>query len=220
LERVANIDHHPSNNGFGSAVFVEPGASSTAELIYDVARHLGIEVDREMAVLIYTGILYDTGRFSHSNTSAKALAIASEMIGLGVEPSEVSRALYYERPAGDLRALGHCLERLKLHQGGRLSVMTVPNALFAAHASPPLDTEGFVDAALSVQGVEVACLLKEELPGTVRVSLRSKGPVDVNAVARGFNGGGHVKAAGCEISGSLEEAEAKLLEALEGAFGA
>lgn len=99
-------------------------------------------------------------------------------------------------------------------------MMTVPNALYAAHASPPLDTEGFVDAALSVQGVEVACLLKEELPGTVRVSLRSKGPVDVNAVARGFNGGGHVKAAGCEISGSLEEAEAKLLEALEGAFGA
>jgi phosphoesterase RecJ-like protein len=220
MDRVANIDHHPSNSGFGGAVYVDTEASSTVELIYDVARHLGLSIDRELAVLVYTGILYDTGRFSFSNTSPKALAIASEMLQLGVDPHEVSRALYYERPAADLRALGRCMEKLELHLGDRVSLMTVPHALYAAHPTSPLNTEGFVDTALSVEGVEVACLLKEEEPGKVRVSLRSKGPCNVDAVARQFDGGGHVKAAGCSLSGSLEEVKEKLLEALARALAA
>ncbi len=214
MERVANIDHHPSNTGFGSAVYVDPEASSSVELVYDVARHLGLAVDRDLATLVYTGMLYDTGRFSFSNTSAKALSIASEMLRAGVEPYEVARALYYERPLADLRALGHCMEAMELHLAGRVSVMSVPHVLYSTRTETPLDTEGFVDTALSVEGVEVACLLKEEEPGRVRVSLRSKGPCDVDAVARRFEGGGHVKAAGCSLSGSLEEAKAVLLETL------
>lgn len=214
MERVANIDHHPSNTGFGGAVYVDPGASSSAELLHDLALHLGLPVDGELAVLIYTGIVYDTGRFAFSNTSPKAVSIAAEMLRRGVEPHEVSRALYYERRVADLRALGRCMEALELHLEGRVSVMSVPHALYASHPAPPLDTEGFVDTALSVEGVEVACLLKEEEPGMVRVSLRSKGPCDVDAVARSFDGGGHVKAAGCSLSGSLEEVKGEVVVAL------
>ncbi|MEE9305802.1 MAG: bifunctional oligoribonuclease/PAP phosphatase NrnA [bacterium] len=214
LERVANIDHHPSNTGFGGAVCVDPLASSSVELVHDVVRYLGLTIDREMATLIYTGIVFDTGRFSFSNTSPKAVAIAAEMLRLGVDPHAVSRAIFYERPVASLRALGSCLEALELHLDGRVSIMTVPQALYVAHSDPPLDTEGFVDAALSVEGVEVACLLKEEKPGLVSVSLRSKGPCDVDAVARCFEGGGHVKAAGCRLSGSVAEAKTRVLEEL------
>ena len=214
LERVANIDHHPSNTGFGGAVCVDQGASSTVELIYDVVRHLGLTIDRDMATLIYTGIFFDTGRFSFSNTSPKAVAIAAEMLELGVDPHSVSRALYYERPVDSLRAMGRCLEALELHLDGRVSFMMVPNALYADHPDPPLDTGAFVDAAISVKGAEVACLFKEERPGLVRVSLRSKGPCEVDAVAGLFGGGGHTKAAGCSLEGSLAEAKAKVLEAL------
>jgi phosphoesterase RecJ-like protein len=218
LERVANIDHHPSNTRFGGAICVDPQASSSVELVHDVVQYLGLTIDPEMAVLIYTGIVFDTGRFSFSNTSPKALAIAAEMIRLGVDPHAVSRAIFYERPVVSLRALGSCLEALELHLDGRVSVMTVPHPLYSAHTDPPLDTEGFVDAALSVGGVEVACLLKEEEPGLVRVSLRSKGPCNVDAVAGRFGGGGHAKAAGCSLPGSVAEAKAKVLEVLAGAL--
>ena len=142
------------------------------------------------------------------------MAIAAEMLRLGVDPHAVSRAIFYERPVASLRALGSCLEALELHLDRRVSIMTVPQALYAAHSDPPLDTEGFVDTALSVEGVEVACLLKEEEPGLVSVSLRSKGPCDVDAVARRFEGGGHVKAAGCRLSGSVAEAKTRILEEL------
>jgi phosphoesterase RecJ-like protein len=219
MERVANIDHHPSNIGFGDATYVDPGASSSVELVYDLVLHLGLDVDEELAVLVYTGIVYDTGRFSFSNTSPKALAIAAEMLRRGVDPHEVSSSLYYERPVADLRALGHCMGGLELHLADKVSVMSVPYTMYASHPKPPLHTEGFVDTALSVEGVEVACLLKEEEPGKVRVSLRSKGPCDVDAVARSFGGGGHVKAAGCGLSGSLVEVKSKVLEALSRAMG-
>jgi phosphoesterase RecJ-like protein len=213
--KVANIDHHPSNTGFGGAVYVDEQASSSVELIYNLIGHLGVSLDRDFAVLIYTGIVFDTGRFSFSNTTARALAVASEMLRYGVEPQRISRALYYERPVESLRVLGQCLAEMELHLDGRVSLMTVPHGLYQIPSGETLDTEGFVDSALSAKGAEVACLLKEVEPGRVRVSLRSKGSCDVNAVARRFDGGGHSKAAGCTLSGSLDAVKARVLEALE-----
>jgi bifunctional oligoribonuclease and PAP phosphatase NrnA len=225
LERVARlvprqaailkIDHHPSDDHFGRFNYVDTEASSTAELVYRLCVSLGIPFDAALGTWIYTGIAFDTGRFRFSSTTPNALMIAGEMVQAGANPQRIAEQLFYEYRPATLALLASTLQSLEYFLDGRVSVLSLDYAQLGQARYRDEDADGFVDYAVSLQGVEVALFLREHEPGQIRVSLRAKHDFDVRAVAETFGGGGHRKAAGARMSGTLQEVKARLLEAIQ-----
>ncbi len=213
------IDHHPADAWKGDVLFVEPTASSSAELVYAVVRAMGLNVDKACAVYLYSGLIIDTGRFRFSNTSPSALVAASELVAAGAEPHTISERLFYTNTFETTKALGRLLETVELHAGGKIATAHFELAFVTSPEWEKIDTEGFVNHALAVEGVEVAALVREAKPGVTRASLRSKHDIDVNKIAKAFGGGGHAKAAGLTIEAPLEEAKAQVVAAIEKALG-
>jgi phosphoesterase RecJ-like protein len=211
--RLLNIDHHASNVRFGRVNLVDEGACATAEILYLLARSLRIRIDGRMATQLYTGVMFDTGRFRYSNLG-RAFPVAGALIELGADPERIAEAVYGQKSFHSIKALGEALASLELHFDGRAAIMHLP---FRAIRSSP-DLDGIVDYAISVVGVRVAALLKEQKPGQYRISLRSRGALDVNGLAQSFGGGGHPNAAGCCIDGELESVAAGLLKAIRKAL--
>jgi bifunctional oligoribonuclease and PAP phosphatase NrnA len=211
--RILNIDHHASNTRFGRVNLVDDGACATAEILYHLAGSLRIPIDGRMATQLYTGIMFDTGRFRYS-TLGRAFPVAGAMIRLGAEPERIAEAVYGQKSFHSIKALGEALASLELHFDDRAALMHLPYR--AIRSSPDLD--GIVDYAISVVGVRVAALLKEQKPGQYRISLRSRGTLDVNGLAQSFGGGGHPNASGCCIDGDLESVAAVLLKAIRKAL--
>lgn len=205
--RLVNIDHHPTNNGYGDAALVVPEAAASGELIASVLRGLGAAIDADIATCIFTAIMTDTGSFRYSNTSAASFELAADMVRAGARPETISDAVYEQRPRGDIELLAAGLGRLHLSDDGRIAWMSVTHEDLARTDG---DSEGLVNYARMIAGVEVAMVLREEADGTVKVSLRSR-RIDVARVAHSFGGGGHPRAAGLTFSGTLSEAESALL---------
>jgi len=199
------IDHHESNEWFGEVNFVRPEASSTCQLLYEVISELKLPFDERIATCIYTGIAFDTGGFRFANTSSEALRIAAEMVDRGARPDVIADAVFHRRSYKATKRLGQVLNSLELHLDGKVSSIYLPGAR-------DQDTEGFIDYAISIVGVEVAFFLREEKEGRFRVSLRSKNQINVSRIAQRFGGGGHRKAAGCRMQGRAAEVKALLLE--------
>ena len=208
---VINIDHHANNPGFGDVNWVDPGVAATGVMIYDLLRAMELQISPEIATHLYVAILTDTGSFRYSNTDARALRVAAELVELGVDPAAVAEAIYENVPAAKVRLLGAALASLELLAGGAVAVMVLPYDVL--HAGPgEADTEGIVNHGQGIDGVAVAALFKEVGRDQYRVSLRSRGDVDVAAIAASFGGGGHPRAAGCTLEGSLESARNRVLE--------
>jgi phosphoesterase RecJ-like protein len=205
--RLVNIDHHPTNNGYGDAALVVPEAAASGELIAAVLRGLGATIDADIATCIFTAIMTDTGSFRYSNTSAASFDLAAAMVRAGARPELISDAVYEQRPRGDIELLAAGLGRLHLSADGRIAWMSVTQEDLARTDG---DSEGLVNYARMIAGVEVAMVFREEADGSVKVSLRSR-RIDVAGVAHSFGGGGHPRAAGLTYSGSLSEAESALL---------
>jgi bifunctional oligoribonuclease and PAP phosphatase NrnA len=230
LERVARlvpreaailkIDHHPSDDHFGRFNYVDTAASSTAELVYHLCVSLGVPFDAALGTWIYTGIAFDTGRFRFSSTTPDALLIAGEMLCAGANPQRIAEQLFYEYRPTTLSLLASTLQSLECLLDGRVSVLSLDYALLGQARYRDEDADGFVDYAVSLQGVEVALFLREHEPGQIRVSLRAKHDFDVRAVAETFGGGGHRKAAGARMSGTLQAVKAQLLEEIQRQFEA
>jgi phosphoesterase RecJ-like protein len=165
-----------------------------------------------MAIQLYTGILFDTGGFRFGNTSARSLRICGKLIECGATPDGIADAVFHRRSYTSLKLMGEALNSLTLHFGGQVSAMELDRWIPDGERGRDMDTEGFVDLGLSIDGVRVAFFLKRQDGDHFRVSLRAKDEVCVGDVARRFGGGGHSKAAGCRIRGTLEEAKAALLE--------
>jgi len=212
-ETVLSIDHHGSNDGFGTVNFVDSNASSTVEIVYRLINILGIDITKEMALYVYNGIVCDTGSFSFPNTTEASLAICADMVHFGVEPGFVAKNLYQRSSPDTLRALAASLSTLEFHFNGKVGCMHLANGFVSKGNN--VDTEGFVDYLLSVEGTEVEFFMIEENPGYFRVSLRSKEYVDVNKVAGALGGGGHPRAAGCRISGNVDDVKEKILNILK-----
>jgi len=208
---VVNIDHHPDNKRYGTVSWVEVGASATGEMVYDLIKALGLKITPEVATNLFTAIHTDTGSFRYSNTSAKALRIAAELVACGADPALVAGRLYEARRPESLALLGRLLQRIQVSPDGRVAWLPLP-----AGSAPEafLEAEDLVSYPRSIRGVKVGILLKEMGDGRVKVSLRGKGEVAVNALAARFGGGGHANAAGCTVEGSLDEATAKVLSAV------
>ncbi len=206
---ILNIDHHHDNTRFGTVNLVDPGASSTAEIVHDLLRELGAELTPKIADALYLALVTDTGRFMYENTTARSHRMAAELFEAGVEPHSVYRRVYEDLPFGRLKLLSRALASAQRYEDGLLTVGMLTRADFEETDSAETDSEGIVDHFRAVEGTAVAVLIREQLAddrdGLRKVSLRATdGRVDVSRIARKLGGGGHPQAAG--LSTELEPA--------------
>jgi phosphoesterase RecJ-like protein len=217
---VINIDHHHDNTRFGDANLVDTAASSTAEIVYELAGLLGGRITPEIASALYVGLVTDTGKFMYENVNAGTHRIAAELIEAGVEVDETYRRLYEHVPIEKLRLVSRALDGIQRHCDGSLVLTYITSADYEATGAGEEMTEGIIDHLRSIEGSKVAALVRDQ--GTRgraarKVSLRSSGgDVDVSAIARAHGGGGHKRAAGFSTELELDE----LVEVLCGEVGA
>ena len=209
---TAVIDHHPPGSDPISGVSLrDPEAAATGELVFDLLKKAGGLWPPETALGLYVAILSDTGCFRFSNSSPNAHRIAAELLEMGVDPEETHRKVYGSVPLRKFRLLHAALAELEVDEEGGVAWMTVPTRDFADLGASPDDIEGLVDYPRGIQGVEVGILFRETARGATKVSFRSNGKVDVNALARLFGGGGHVKASGALVARPVAEVREEVI---------
>ncbi len=215
LQPAAVIDHHLSNGGFAAVNIVDSVSAATCEILAGVFFDLGLPVDAQSAQALFTGILTDTGQFRFPSTSRRCFVLAGELVARGANPAEAGGELYERESEGKLKLLQHFLAALKLEGGGRVCVGILPAGIFEQTGANQEDTEGLVDYARSVEGVDIGALIEERADGSVKASLRAKDPgYRVDLVAAKFNGGGHACAAGLSLKAETENFYARLVAAL------
>jgi len=208
------IDHHiASSDPAGTIVLTDVDACATGELVYDLACVLGFEITPEIAQALYAAILTDTGSFRFSNTTPRCHAIASDLLSRGVDPEEMYTRIYASAPPGRIRLLAEVLATLGIDQAVGLTWLSMPAGALERHGVRQEDLDGIVEHARSIAGTRMALFFRDLGYGKVKVSFRSTGDVDVNAFARQFGGGGHAKASGALIAGSLDEARDRVVDA-------
>ena len=214
---LLNLDHHVTTEAFGDVNYVDPHAASVGILAYKIIKGLGAPLSRDVAECIYASILADTGCFRYSSTDPECLRIAAELVEAGVEPWEMTVRVYEQQPLARMRLLAEVLSTLEVH--GKLATITITNAMVAKTGSELDLTDGFINYARAVDGVEVAASFREPLNGGLwRVSFRSRGRVNVAAIAQKFGGGGHHNAAGCSIGGDEAAVRERIAEEVEEAL--
>ena len=206
---LINIDHHATARPFGNVNWIDPSACATAEMIFRLAREAGVRISPEVATCLYTAVLTDTGSFRFSGTNENTFALAQEFVRCGADPVRIAHNVYFSTQLSKMRLLGAALNTL--HRNGSLVCMHVDRATVERCQANEEDCEGLVNYALSIEGIEVALFFREQPDGNFRVSLRSKGAVNVAAVAEQFGGGGHECASGCAMPGPLAVATGRLL---------
>jgi len=221
-QTVVNIDHHISNELFGDVNWVEPGMSSVGEMIFGLAKNMGMEISKDMAVAIYAAIVTDTGIFTYDNTSPETHRIAAELMTAGANPKNLHDEIFEKKSVHEIRLLGMALTTLQITAGGKIAHISLTRDMLLEEGVDYISTDEFINFPRSIKGVEVAVFFKEyeAADGKVNVSFRSSGEADVNAVASRFGGGGHPRASGCVLECGLEEAREKVLDEVEKAVKA
>ena len=217
---LINIDHHITNNGFGTYQYIDSSACATAEIVYRVINELGVDITRSMAISIYTAIMTDTGSFRFSNTNKAAFSICGEMIDVGVDPNFVANHVYITYSLSRIKLLNLVLESIEVSENGKMSVLELTQAMLDKTGTKREDVGRLINYARHLEDVKVAALIFESKNGgdkspdeerKFHISLRSDGTVDVAAIASNFGGGGHVTAAGFNIVSSLTDIKPKIL---------
>jgi phosphoesterase RecJ-like protein len=209
---LINIDHHATGRPFGHVNWIDPDAVATAEMVYRLARAAEAKVTPEVATCLYTALLTDTGSFMFAGTNEHTFALARELVRAGADPALCARNVYFGHSTAKMRLLGAALSNLQ--REGSLAWIWVTHEQMERFGAKEEDCEGLVNYALSIRDVEVAAFLRELADGRYRVSLRSKGKVNVAAIAEGFGGGGHECASGFSLQGPLDAAVARILAQL------
>jgi phosphoesterase RecJ-like protein len=221
LERgfVINIDHHVGNTGYGAVNWFDASAAACSEMVFDLVKELGVPLTREIATHVYIAILTDTGSFHYSSISPRTFDICRQCVEAGIDPPAIAGAIFNSNNLGRLKLFGAVLSRMVLDESGRVATICVDHKLARECGGTYDDTEGIVNLPLTVKEIAGVVFFKEAGPDDWRVSMRSKGDVNVNAVAKEFGGGGHKNASGCSATGSFEELkplfQRKLLEQIE-----
>jgi phosphoesterase RecJ-like protein len=206
---ILNLDHHVDNQRFGDVNIASDEVCSTCELVYHIAAHMELEIEADTAEQLYTGIIFDTGTFRYSLTTPISMEVAAELVRRGARLDHIADRLYNNSTLGSVKLVGRAIESLQLYCDARFAILHLTNQDIQLG-----NPEAAVNCGLMVGGVEVTALLKEEQPGKFRISLRSREAVDVSALAHGFGGGGHARAAGCRLEGTAEEVKRQLREAV------
>ncbi|HHW27985.1 MAG TPA: bifunctional oligoribonuclease/PAP phosphatase NrnA [Syntrophomonadaceae bacterium] len=208
---IINIDHHISNEYFGQINMVETEAAATGEMVCNLLVKGGFTITPDIATDLYTAIITDTGSFRHQNTTANCFRTSAFLLECGAAHSFIQHNLYEQRSLQSLRFMVNVLQTLTLNENGLIAWMTISRDMITEEDN----SEGLIDYAKSLKGVEVGILFKELDSGEIKVSFRSKSFVDVNQLAAHFGGGGHERAAGCSIKGSLKEVEQLVIRKTE-----
>jgi phosphoesterase RecJ-like protein len=209
---LINIDHHTSGRPFADVNWIDSSACAVAEMVYALIRAANISITRPMATCLYTAVLTDTGSFCYEGTDAHTFELARDLVEHGADPVHIAQDVYFSNPSAKMHLLGAALANL--HQDGRLAWLWVSeNDMDQTHAAEE-DCEGIVNYAIGIEGIEVAVFLRELRDHRVRLSLRSKGRVNVATIAERFGGGGHENASGCTLDSPLPVATERILEYL------
>jgi phosphoesterase RecJ-like protein len=214
LERMfhINIDHHASGKPFGELNWIDRHACSVGELVHRLVKAAGCTVTAEMATCLYTTLLTDTGGFCYGGIHASTFKLAGELVEAGADPVHIARDVYFANPFSKMLLLGNALSTLR--REGALAWLWVTHEDMVSASAVEEDCEGVVNYALSTAGTEAAVFLRELPEGRIRLSLRSKGKINVAAISERLGGGGHENAAGCTLDGPMERATHEILAAL------
>ncbi|HSQ87906.1 bifunctional oligoribonuclease/PAP phosphatase NrnA [Romboutsia sp.] len=217
-KKIVCIDHHASNDSYGDFNYIDINASSTCELVYNLlvrfneTQNIDL-IDEITATALYTGLVTDTGNFAYSSTHASSLEMAKELLLKGAKRDTIIQKVFQSNSYNYYKLLGEALNTLDIVDGKIASIM-VTKEMLKRNAISFNDVDGITSYTRDIEGVEVGILLKEKKENEIKVSLRSKNYVDVSIIAQSFNGGGHVRAAGCTIYDSVENAKKQILEAV------
>jgi phosphoesterase RecJ-like protein len=209
---LINIDHHASGRPFADVNWIDPHAVATAEMVFRLGREAGVPLSPEIATCLYTALMTDTGSFMFQGTNEHTFALARELTLAGADPSHCARNIYFAHSGAKMRLLGEALRNL--NQEGHLVWIWVTQEQMERCGAKEEDCEGLVNYALSIADAEVAVFFRELPDGRFRVSLRSKGKVNVAKLAERFAGGGHECASGCAVNGPLQAAVSEILSQL------
>ncbi|HMK36613.1 MAG TPA: bifunctional oligoribonuclease/PAP phosphatase NrnA [Desulfomonilaceae bacterium] len=212
--KIINIDHHPTNPGFGDVNFVQPTATSTAELVHRILKEMGYRTSAHVGKCLYTGLITDTGCFRFAGVNSETLKIAAEMLSPGIDSYEVTRPLFEEYPLNRLQLENLMLERIEILLEGKLLISTLYEEDFQRLSASMADTENLVNRLRESRGVRAGVLLTQMSDNLIRASFRSK-DLDVASIAKALGGGGHRNAAGLKIRMSLAELKEKIVREIE-----
>jgi phosphoesterase RecJ-like protein len=217
---IVNVDHHHDNTRFGTVNLVDSRASCTAEIVWELAKELGVEISPAIGGPLYIGLVTDTGKFMYTNTSPRAHRMAAELMEAGTDTHAIYRRLYEELPYARLLLLSRALNAMQRFDGGILTATSLSRADFEETGAVESDSEGIVDHLRSVEGTKVALLVRElladERDRSHKISMRATdGTVDVSVIARGLGGGGHRQAAGASSGLTLDELVATVRKGIQ-----
>lgn len=209
--RTVNLDHHPTNTKFALQNYVDVESSATGEIIFRLLEHLGQKPGKDVAISLYVALMTDTGGFRYSNTTPATHRIAAELITQGVDVAGVAQKVFDTTSFGKVKLTGAALQTLELFENGMVAIMAVTNGMIAKSGAREEDSDGIINMARNIRGVEVAAMLRQLESGEIKVNLRSNNRVDVSLIAKKYTGGGHKKAAGFTSEGNLEDIKNMLL---------
>jgi phosphoesterase RecJ-like protein len=220
LERffVINIDHHPGNTEYGHINWFDSSAAACGEMVFDLIKALGVTLSTPMATHIYLAILTDTGSFHYSSISTRTFEICRETLEAGVDPVLVARNVYDSNNMGRLKLFGSVLSAMQIDPAGRIAIVYLDHEMARAAGGTYEDTEGLINLPLTVKEIQAVVFFKQIEGEQYRVSMRSKGDIDIGAVAKEFGGGGHKNAAGCTADGPIDLLQKTFIEKIERAI--
>ncbi len=215
---VINIDHHPGNTEYGQLNWFDASAAACGELVFDMVRALQVPLTREIATHIYLAILTDTGSFHYSSISPRTFDICREALEAGVDPVLVARNVYDSNNMGRLKLFGAVLSAMQIDSTGRIAIVYLDNDMARQAGGTYEDTEGIINLPLTVKEIQAVVFFKKSDGDQYRVSMRSKGDIDIGSVAKEFGGGGHKNAAGCTVTGQIIALKKTFIEKIEEAI--
>ena len=215
---LINIDHHPGNTAYGAINWFDSSAAACGEMVFDLVNALGVKMSLEIATHIYLAILTDTGSFHYSSISPRTFDICRQMLEAGVDPVSVARSVYDSNNMGRLKLFGAVLSAMQIDPSGRIAIVYLDHEMAREAGGTYEDTEGLINLPLTVKEIQSVVFFKQNEGDEYRVSMRSKGDIDIGGVAKEFGGGGHKNAAGCSVTGPIDTLQKLFLEKIERAI--
>src|SRR5262245_27712310 len=215
---VINIDHHPGNAAYGQLNWFDSSAAACGEMVLDLIDALGVPLQVDIATHIYLAILTDTGSFHYSSISSRTFDICRRTLEAGVDPVLVARNVYDSNNMGRLKLFGSVLSAMQLDPTGRIAIVYLDHEMAREAGGTYEDTEGLINLPLTVKEIEAVVFFKQIEGDEYRVSMRSKGEVDIGAIAKSYGGGGHKNAAGCTVNGAIDALQKMFIERIDAAI--
>jgi phosphoesterase RecJ-like protein len=204
---VVNIDHHPGNTGYGAVNWIDESAAACGEMAFELIEALGVRLTPDIATHVYLAILTDTGSFHFSHLSPRTYDIARRCVEAGADPQWIARTHYDSNSLARVRIFGAVMNGMVIVDEGRVALLHITRQTMADLGGTNDDLEGLINFPLTVKDIEAVAFFKEVGEGEWRVSLRSKGSVNIGAIAQQHAGGGHTNAAGCSVSGKIDDVQ-------------